>query len=264
MYIVHLFSRYIAIVHPIQAHLWCSRKRTIIAIACIWPCAMIFGLPTVLFNKVVTPFKNAPVDICRIVFPEPHVSYMTAFKITEFLLFFLVPVVVQIVLYSIISKHLFIDSKTLYKKKLTNLDGVPKLRDGETIRMRKGVVKMLISIVVIYVISYSPAQVPLFYNLFSTTGPFQQKWVFLVLVMVLGYINSACNPILYSVFSQKFRKKFLCIFRNCRKQGPESNRETGGTYSTYQLRHTSRHSNSSYIVHYKNIQVQRNSNSMST
>ena len=86
------------------------------------------------------------------------------------------------------------------------------------IRSRKGVVKMLIASVSVYVLSYTPAQIPLFYNLTSPT-PFRASWTFLVLVTTLAYANSAANPIIYAVFSHNFRHLFhrlLCAA--CRRR----------------------------------------------
>ena len=57
----------------------------------------------------------------------------------------------------------------------------------------------------------SPHQILLFYNTFAN-APFQRTWVYVVFVTAMGYINSAANPVLYSIFSQNFRKKFSKIF----------------------------------------------------
>jgi len=48
-------------------------------------------------------------------------------------------------------------------------------KGGDVVRSRKGVVKMLIASVSVYVISYAPAQIPLFYNVMSPT-PFRVNW----------------------------------------------------------------------------------------
>jgi len=85
-------------------------------------------------------------------------------------------------------------------------------KGSDVIRSRKGVVKMLIASVTVYIISYAPVQIPVFYNLVSAT-PFRTNWTFLVLVMTLTYINSAVNPIIYSVFCHNFRylfRRLLC------------------------------------------------------
>ncbi len=100
------------------------------------------------------------------------------------------------------------------KQNVRTGSGGHKEKDSDTIKARKGVVKMLIASVVVYVVSYAPTQIPLFYNALSRV-PFAQNWSFLVLVMTLGYINSAANPILYIIFSQKFRQKFIQVFLGC-------------------------------------------------
>ncbi|PVD20151.1 hypothetical protein C0Q70_20645 [Pomacea canaliculata] len=68
-------------------------------------------------------------------------------------------------------------------------------RAADTIRARKGVVKMLVASVVVYTVSYSPHQVHLLYNTFSSTQ-LPETWHFFVFVMVMTHINSAANPVL--------------------------------------------------------------------
>lgn len=75
------------------------------------------------------------------------------------------------------------------------------------VQARRDVVKMLIASVVIYFVCYAPAQLPLLHNLIFST-PFAQNWYFHALIMTLAYTNSAINPLLYTVFSQKFRQQF--------------------------------------------------------
>ena len=109
----------------------------------------------------------------------------------------------------------FVGTKELHRKQNVRTgNGNQKEKDSDAIKARKGVVKMLIASVLVYFISYAPTQVPLFYNVISPV-PFSQKWSFLVLVMTLGYVNSAANPILYMIFSQKFRQKFFYVLVSC-------------------------------------------------
>jgi hypothetical protein len=103
-------------------------------------------------------------------------------------------------------------------------DGEQREKASETMRARKGVVKMLMASVTIYIVSYSPKQVLLFYNTFSR-APFHSTWVFLVFVTAMGYINSAANPILLCIFSLKYRSKFKASFRcQCSRQLVTANR----------------------------------------
>ncbi|KAG8173253.1 hypothetical protein JTE90_011581 [Oedothorax gibbosus] len=84
-------------------------------------------------------------------------------------------------------------------------------------KARRGVIKMLIAGVTVYFISFSPHQILLFYNTFSPTL-FKENWTFLIFVNIMAYTSSACNPLLYSIFSQKFRHKFQTLLPFFRKK----------------------------------------------
>lgn len=218
--------RYIATVHPIQAHIVCSRRHTLLAIGVIWPLSILCGLPTIFFNTLRSLAPSVPVTLCLIHFPGDHVTGSAVYKGSEFVVFFLVPVVVQVALYCVIGRRLFVGTADLHRK-MRVTDGVnQKERDPEAIRSRRGVVKMLIASVVVYFVSYAPAQVPLFYNLLAD-HPFRSNWAFLVLLMTLSSANSAANPVLYAAFSQNFRHRFkrvLCLFR--RQRGDDVDRRS--------------------------------------
>ena len=211
------FCRYIAIVHPIKAHIFCSRRHILMVIGCIWPFALLCGLPTALLNQVMSPHPSVPVDLCIMHFPGHNENHQMAFKLAEFVMYFLFPIIIQIVMYTIVCKHLFVGTEHLHRKQaVENKGGRHKQKDSDAIKARKGVVKMLVAIVIVYFLSYAPAQIPLFYDIASST-PFKRNWAFLVFLMTLGYVNSAANPILYSIFSQNFRRKFQRMLCCCIK-----------------------------------------------
>lgn len=126
------------------------------------------------------------------------------------MLFYFIPLLVQIVCYIIIGKHLFIGINELHGQTVRQSPGSSQ-KCSDTISARRGVIKMLVVSVLLYFISYSPHQVLLIYNTVSPV-PFHQNWSFLVGVTVLAYLNSAGNPIIYCVFSDKYRRKFKSIF----------------------------------------------------
>jgi thyrotropin-releasing hormone receptor len=94
--------RYIAIVHPIRAHMVCARNRILAALAIVWPASFLCGLPTVIFNTVqhIPGVLPDHVQLCILVFPGDHKTLFAVFKLLEFLLFFFVPVVVQVCLHA--------------------------------------------------------------------------------------------------------------------------------------------------------------------
>ncbi len=191
----------------------------LVVIAIIWPAVLLLGLPIVLYNHLIKPHPTIDIYYCSLHFPGNHMQFFVLFKYLEFVLFYLIPMVLQITCYIIIGRHLFAGTEHLYRKQvIVSQDGVQREKTSDAIKARKGVVKMLIASVIIYFVSYSPHQVLLIYNTFSHK-PFHSTWVFLVFVTAMGYINSAANPVLYCIFSQNFRQKFRSVFvSSCQKK----------------------------------------------
>ena len=215
-YFLFIF-RYIAIVFPIKAHIICTRRRTLFILLIVWFMALGFGMPTLLFNIVMSSNgTDHGMKFCMLIFPRDHAKVFLIFKYLESVLFYFIPLLVQIVCYVIIGKHLFIGMNELHGQNVhRSPHNVDSKKCSDTILARRGVIKMLIVSVLLYFLSYSPHQVLLIYNTFSPS-PFHQKWSFLVGVTVLAYINSAGNPIIYCVFSQKYRQKFKLIL-SCKR-----------------------------------------------
>lgn len=227
-----------------KAHIVCTRRKVLYVIAIIWTVSLACGAPTVAFNRL-TEFPPVPDTYhCQIVFPDPHGRHFLVFKLLEALLFYFLPLVVQVALYSVVAKRLYASTEELHTRFQMRPDsstvalnggggggnggrsggggGITATTDraADTIRARKGVVKMLVASVVVYTVSYSPHQVHLLYNTFSSTQ-LPETWHFFVFVMVMTHINSAANPVLYSIFSQNFRRNFkrcLCYVCFVRKR----------------------------------------------
>lgn len=263
--------RFIAIVFPIKAHVVCTRRKVMYIIAVIWPVSVLCGLPTAIFNQLAT-FPSQPLgkQHCVIFFPDPHLHYFQVFKLLESALFYFVPLIVQVALYAVVAQRLYASMEELHTRfqmrsgdsATSQLNGGGEQRNGawggggssgggggggtergsdravETIRARKGVVKMLVASVIMYTISYSPHQVHLLYNSLSATK-LPQTWTFFVLVMVLTHINSAANPVLYAIFSQNFRRNFKrCLCYSCYAQDRHEYRRT--RFDSFESRGVSR------------------------
>lgn len=233
----HVYFRYIAIIHPIKAHILCNRRRIVVVLGCIWPCSWLAGLPTLFFNQVTTGHPYQPqstIKYCMILFPDNPDFYYLLFKAVESVAFYFIPLTIQLTLYAFVSKHLFIGSDRLHRPYIRrDPNGSSMERYSEAIQARKGVVKMLMVSVIVYFLSYSPNQVLLVWNIIRPKS-FHENWSFLVFTMVVAYVNSAANPILYSIFSQNFRECFRDILcRCCFKRPDQRTLRTGSNPSTY-------------------------------
>ena len=208
-----VFFRYIAIIHPIKAHILCNKRRLVVVLGCIWPVAWIAGLPTLLFNTIKDGGPTVNVQYCVIHFPGDHKVAFITFKYIEAILFYFIPLTLQVTLYCCISRNLFMGTDRLYRRvHVRDLNGASMERFSEALLARRGVVKMLILSVVVYFASYSPHQFLLIWNTASNTT-FHETWIYHVFTMVVTNLNSAANPIMYSIFSQNFRqcyKQFVC------------------------------------------------------
>ncbi|XP_064474656.1 neuropeptide receptor 15-like [Ornithodoros turicata] len=199
-------ERYVAIIHPMRAHLLCCRARMCVVICLIWPLAMACAAPNLLCHVLLS--HHPDFTPCVMQFPSPN--HFLAYKFAEFFIFYLLPLIIQVVLYTFVGRKLF-SSELFHAME----PAVGREKYARAMRARRGVIKMLVAGVAVYFISFSPHQALLFYNTFSPTR-FEQTWPFLIFVNMMAYFSSACNPLLYSIFSHRFREKFVAILL-CRR-----------------------------------------------
>ncbi|CAI9730889.1 neuropeptide receptor 15-like [Octopus vulgaris] len=205
-------ERYIGIIHPFEAHIVCNRRRIICVICIVWFISLVTGLPPLLFNTVMHDKSKDSVGFCRMRFPTNSFLYFMIYKFGEFFLYYFAPLLLQMVLYCIITKQLFLGSEHLHRPVVMTWTetGNRTERSSDALQARKGVVKMLIISVLVYFISYSPIEIMLFYKMISPHA-FKDHWSYHVIAIVIAYVNSSANPILYSIFSQNFRRRFNAI-----------------------------------------------------
>ena len=120
----------------------------------------IAGLPTLFFNQVRAGHPYHPkstIKYCMILFPDNPDFYNLIFKVLEATAFYFMPLTIQLTLYAFVSKHQFVGSDRLHRPyTVRDPNGSSMKRYSEAIQARKGVVKMLMSSVIVYFLSYSP------------------------------------------------------------------------------------------------------------
>ncbi|KIH62835.1 7 transmembrane receptor [Ancylostoma duodenale] len=214
-------ERWLAICHPLRSRSSSKFSRAYITIIVMWAVSAVAALPMgyiVKINRLPLPAwaKNQPwtgkvsedfetlknTEFCAMDMREQHLQkYLVCFL---FLAFFLVPAFLITMMYSHIAMRIASTDTLLHVNK-------KKTRTKNTNNM----IKMLVSVVVSFFICWLPFHIQRLLSLFITyhegnLSPAVETLSTLVFYIsgCCYYSNSATNPILYNVFSKKYRKAF--------------------------------------------------------
>lgn len=139
-----------------------------------------------------------------------------AWSITFFVMtisaFFLLPLFILIVLYTIIAKNLIAKDGRMMKIRPSK----PEL----SFKARKQVVLMLGAVVFSFFVCLAPFRVFTMWIIIAPDEQVKRKGLeffynFLYFSRIMLYLNSAINPILYNLMSSKFRKGFRKLWCSC-------------------------------------------------
>ncbi|XP_003740875.2 thyrotropin-releasing hormone receptor-like [Galendromus occidentalis] len=197
-------ERYIAICLPMKAQTVCTVNRAKKIILCVWLFALCYCAPWLFFLTTTTPihyrgFENFYKETCTFSLAR---SFYIHFFFADFILFYVVPLIMSCVFYGLMARVLFKPDIA----SATKICGDLKTNMNGNSSSRVQVVKMLIVVVVLFATLWLPYRVLLVYNSFAEK-PYLELW-YLMLCKTLIYINSAVNPILYNAMSIKFRRAF--------------------------------------------------------
>ncbi|XP_026880071.2 thyrotropin-releasing hormone receptor [Electrophorus electricus] len=212
-------ERYIAICHPIKAQFLCTLSRAKKIIVLVWTfttlyCVMWFCLSDI--EKQV--YDNVTLIICA--YKVSRKLYMPIY-FTDFALFYVIPLMLATVLYGLIARILFLNplpsdpkENTKTWKKASCAGNKKHLSKNSsfstTTTSRRQVTKMLVVVVILFALLWMPYRTLVVVNSFLPK-PYLSSW-FLLFCRLCIYLNSAINPVIYNVMSQKFRAAFrkLC------------------------------------------------------
>ncbi|XP_069073875.1 thyrotropin-releasing hormone receptor-like [Pleurodeles waltl] len=215
-------ERYIAICHPMRAQTVCtvSRAKRIIAIVWLFTsiyCMLWFFLVDININK------NQHVE-CG--YKVSRNLYLPIYLV-DFAVFYVTPLFVATILYGLIGRILFLSpmshraennterwrEKSAKQKNGSEVDtnkanSRPKTKGA--LSSRKQVTKMLAVVVILFALLWMPYRTLVLVNSFMD-NPYLNPW-FILFCRICVYANSAINPVIYNLMSQKFRGAFrkLC------------------------------------------------------
>ncbi|NXX34745.1 TRFR protein, partial [Nicator chloris] len=226
-------ERYIAICHPIKAQLLCTFSRAKKIIIFVWAFTSIYCmLWFFLLDLNTVAYKETTVVSCGY---KVSRSYYSPIYMMDFGIFYVVPMVLATVLYGLIARILFLNpipsdpkenskawrNDVAHQSKPVN-SKMTNRSFNSTVASRRQVTKMLAVVVILFAFLWMPYRTLVVVNSFLSR-PFQENW-FLLFCRICIYLNSAINPVIYNLMSQKFRAAFrkLCNYQQKQEKKPAS------------------------------------------
>ena len=208
-------ERYVAVVHVLREPL--SAKKVKIVIALLW----LFSAATVttyLYKYKVYKLNNG-MWYCTGIWdsdPQENQAIIKVELLIKFLLFYSLPLLTMAILYSLVIWVL--------KKRQAFGENMTRIRIQ---RQNKTVVKMLVTVVVIFAFSWLPLNVitlmlPFYYDKLLCAPFALITWMFWP-----AHANSAINPCIYLVFNENFRKGLRELLARCLRRKAKGIRPRG-------------------------------------
>lgn len=190
-------DRYMAVVHPIRSARWRRPSVAKVINSMVWALSCLLTLPVIIYCDV-----QPGLNTCNLSWPEPRDVWSTAFILYTAILGFFCPLLVICLCYLLI---------VIKVKSTSARAGLSKRRKSE-----KKVTRMVVIIVVVFVICWLPFFLLNIFNLVVTLPESNIITGVYFLTVILTYVNSCANPLLYGFLSDNFKRSFqkvLCIHR---------------------------------------------------
>ncbi|XP_062535749.1 QRFP-like peptide receptor [Armigeres subalbatus] len=236
------FERYYAICEPLKAGYVCTKARALMICLAAWAVAAILTSPILLISSYehVEYFNGKIVASCLT--PVENMWHVSFF-VGSIVVFFVVPLLVLVVLYSVISKNLMDNPGII----MSSASGTR----NHVIKYRKQVIFMLGAVVVSFFFCLLPFRALTLWIIIVPSENiiaigFERFYIILYFCRIMLYMNSAINPILYNLMSSKFRNGFLQLL-GCGKMirsDSISSSARKGTYHTGSMNSSSHNSSS--------------------
>ncbi|XP_056607672.1 somatostatin receptor type 5-like [Triplophysa dalaica] len=190
-------DRYMAVVHPIRSARWRRPSVAKVINSMVWGLSCVLTLPVIIYSDV-----QPDLNTCNMSWPEPRDVWSTAFILYTAVLGFFCPLLVISLCYLLI---------VVKVKSAGARAGLSKRRRSE-----RKVTRMVVIIVVVFVLCWLPFFILNIINLIQTLPENNLVTGVYFLAVILTYVNSCANPLLYGFLSDNFKQSFqkvLCINR---------------------------------------------------
>ncbi|XP_072299575.1 somatostatin receptor type 5-like [Eucyclogobius newberryi] len=188
-------DRYLAVVHPLKSVKWRKPQVAKIINALLWVVSFLIALPVTIFSNIQDEFNT-----CNITWPDPNNLWSNVFILVTAILGFFGPVVVICLCYLLL---------VIRVRSAGARAGLTRRRRSE-----RKVTRMVVIIVMVFVLCWLPFFTTNIVNLVYTIPESSVNVAIYFSLVILTYVNSCFNPILYGFLSENFKQSFqkvLCV-----------------------------------------------------
>ncbi|XP_044036341.1 somatostatin receptor type 5-like [Siniperca chuatsi] len=210
-------DRYLAVVHPIRSAKWRKPQVAKVFNGILWVVSFLIVLPVTIYSHV-----QEELNTCNITWPEPRELWSIVFILYTAILGFFGPLVVICLCYLLI---------VIKVRSAGVRAGLTKRRKSE-----RKVTRMVVIIVLVFVLCWLPFFTTNIVNLIHIIPENKTTAAVYFFLVILTYVNSCANPVLYGFLSDNFKQSFqkvLCVHKpngvgttdqmGCRKKAPKEN-----------------------------------------
>ncbi|KAM8967724.1 neuropeptide S receptor [Pelodytes ibericus] len=209
-------DRYHAIVHPMKFLQGERQAKVLIAVA--WTLSFLFSTPTlIIFGKI--KLSNGEVQ-CWALWPDD--SYWTPYMTIVALLVYFIPLIIISVIYFIVIRTIWAKSKAHAVIISNCTDGnfcTSYSQRGLISKAKMKAIKYSIVVILAFVLCWSPYFLFDILDNFNMLPETKERVYASVIIQNLPVLNSAINPIIYCIFSN----------RHCRLSRHRNSGKLGGT-----------------------------------
>lgn len=200
-------ERYFAICHPLRVTSGSIKSKTKLIMTAIWLVAFVVSSPLLVITqyKFSLFYDKRLVPVCRSTVSD---MWKQTYVISMLCVFYLIPGVMFVFLYSAVIRRLTIDSSQMV------LLGKQTEASRNALHGRQQVVRLMIFLIFLFFACVLPFRIVSIWLIYAPKSTVRnlgvQGYLWLThFPRCLVYVNSAINPILYNLISKKFRKAFI-------------------------------------------------------
>uniref|UniRef100_A0A7N8Y6J2 Gastrin/cholecystokinin type B receptor n=1 Tax=Mastacembelus armatus TaxID=205130 RepID=A0A7N8Y6J2_9TELE len=233
-------ERYSAICNPLTSRTWQTKSHAAKVITATWVVSFILMLPYPIFSilKPFTRLNNSTGNMCRLVWPNDVIQQ--SWYVSLLLLLFLIPGIVMMTAYGLISMELYRGFKFELSKRKSSRErqaSTGSIRPGDNdgcylqpskkktrvcgssstanLMAKKRVIRMLLVIVFLFFLCWTPVFVVNAWQAFDRRSAYRLTGAPISFIHLLSYTSACVNPIIYCFMNKRFRQGMLATFTCC-------------------------------------------------